>query len=77
MNRPGIQSPIENLMLIGDWVFVPQHSIFMERTNVCAKWVTNLLLEKIGQKEGKIRILESGTPDWQLDLLGLVTSVRV
>ena len=76
-NRPGIQSPIENLMLIGDWVFVPQHSIFMERTNVCAKWVTNLLLEKIGQKEGKIRILESGTPDWQLDLLGLVTSVRV
>jgi uncharacterized protein with NAD-binding domain and iron-sulfur cluster len=75
-NRPGIQSPVDNLMLIGDWVYVPQHSIFMERTNVCAKWVTNLILDKAGQKEGKIKILESGTPDWMLSMLGAVTSVR-
>ncbi|MCE9596922.1 MAG: FAD-dependent oxidoreductase [Spirochaetia bacterium] len=75
-NRPTVQSPVENLLLIGDWIFVPQHSIFMERTNVCAKWVTNLILEKAGITEGKIEILESGTPDWQLSLLGLLTSVK-
>jgi hypothetical protein len=31
----------------------------MEKTNVTAKWATNLLLEKAGQKEGRITILPS------------------
>ncbi|HMV41525.1 MAG TPA: FAD-dependent oxidoreductase [Leptospiraceae bacterium] len=75
-NRPEIQSPIENLLFIGDWVFVDQHSVFMEKTNVMAKTVTNLLLDKIGQKEGKITILKSGTPDWPTDLLKYFTSIR-
>ncbi len=75
-NRPGIQSPIDNLVLIGDWVFVNHHSVFMEKTNVMAKTVTNLLLEKAGQKEGKITILRSGIPDLATDLLKYVTSVR-
>jgi uncharacterized protein with NAD-binding domain and iron-sulfur cluster len=76
-NRPEIQSPIENLLFIGDWVFVDQHSVFMERTNVIAKTVTNLLLKKIGSKEGYITILNSGTPDWPTSLLKYFTSVRV
>ncbi len=74
-NRPGIQSPIENLLFIGDWVFVDQHSVFMERTNVMAKSVTNLLLDKIGESKGKITILRSGTPDLATDLLKFVTTV--
>lgn len=75
-NRPGIQSPIDNLLLIGDWVFVDHHSVFMEKTNVMAKTVTNLVLDKAGQKEGKITILRSGIPDLATDLLKYVTSVR-
>ncbi len=77
LNRPGVQSPVENLMFIGDWVFVPQQSVFMERTNVAAKMLTNLLLDKIGQSRGKIKILKSGTPDWPVDLLTKFTSVKV
>ncbi|MBP9888433.1 MAG: FAD-dependent oxidoreductase [Leptospiraceae bacterium] len=75
-NRPGIQSPIENLLFIGDWVFIDQHSVFMERTNVMSKMVTNLLLEKIGSKDGKITILKSGTPDWPTDILKYITSIK-
>lgn len=75
-NRPQIQSPIENLLFIGDWVFVDQHSVFMERTNVMAKTVTNLLLEKIGSTEGKLTILKSGTPDPLIGMLKFFTKVR-
>lgn len=75
-NRPAMQSPIENLLFIGDWVFIDQHSVFMERTNVMAKTVTNLLLNKIGSKEGFITILKSGTPDWPTDILKYITSIR-
>ncbi len=75
-NRPGIQSPIDNLLFIGDWVFVNHHSVFMEKTNVMAKTVTNMILDKSGQKEGKITILRSGIPDLATDLLKYVTSVR-
>ena len=74
--RPEIQSPIDNLLFIGDWVSVPEISVFMERTNVTAKTATNILLEKIGQSEGRIRILKSGTPDLITDALGLFTTVR-
>lgn len=61
-NRPDVQSPIDNLLFIGDMAFVPHPAVFMEKTNVTAKWATNILLDKIGQKEGKIKILSSGTP---------------
>ncbi|WP_167884262.1 FAD-dependent oxidoreductase [Leptospira idonii] len=75
-NRPTIQSPIDNLLFIGDWVFVDQHSVFMERTNVMAKTATNMLLKKIGAKDGYITVLRSGIPDLATDLLKYVTSVR-
>ena len=75
-NRPSIQSPVSNLMFIGDWVFVPQQSMFMERTNVMAKTVTNMILDKAGIKEGHLKILQSGTPDWSVELLGVLSSVR-
>jgi len=68
-NRPAIQSPLSNLLLVGDMPFIDHPAVFMEKTNVTAKMATNLLLEKIGQKEGRIRILPSGTP-------GLVASIK-
>ena len=75
--RPPLQSPIENLLFIGDLAFVPHPAIFMEKTNVTAKWATNLLLEKIGQKEGAIEILPSGTPGLIVDALRKRNSVFV
>ncbi|GBF49694.1 hypothetical protein LPTSP4_12100 [Leptospira ryugenii] len=76
VNRPEMQSPISNLYFIGDWVFVPHHAVFMEKTNVSAKMITNLLLEKEKISQGKIEILRSGTPDWPVDLLSLFTNVK-
>lgn len=61
--RPPIQSPVENLFFIGDWVKTDHMSVYMEKTNVSAKMVTNLLVEKAGLKEGKIKILPSGSPN--------------
>ena len=75
-NRPTINSPIHNFYFIGDWVFIPHHCVFMEKTNVTAKMVTNLIIEKEEIKDAKITILKSGTPDWMIDLLPLVFSVN-
>ncbi|MCC5815791.1 MAG: FAD-dependent oxidoreductase [Leptospira sp.] len=75
-NRPEIQSPIDNLYFIGDWVYVPHHSVFMEKTNVTAKMVTNLILDKEGISEGKIEILKSGTPDLPIEILSIFTNVE-
>ncbi len=64
--RPAVQSPIDNLLFIGDAVYIPHSCQFMEKTNVTAKVATNLLLDKIGQKEGKITILPSAMQDWAM-----------
>lgn len=68
MNRPGTQSPLDNLLFIGDVAFVPSHAVYMEKTNVTAKWAVNVLLDKIGQKDGKIKILPVGTPSLSTDM---------
>lgn len=75
--RPPVQSPIDNLLFIGDLAFVPHPAVFMEKTNVTAKWATNLLLEKAGIKEGCIKILMSGTPSAFTDLVQATTAVQV
>ncbi|MFP5384200.1 MAG: FAD-dependent oxidoreductase, partial [Gammaproteobacteria bacterium] len=75
--RPPVQSPIDNLLFIGDLPFVPHPAVFMEKTNVTAKWATNLLLKKIGAKDGYITILMSGTPSVTTDLLQATSSVYV
>ncbi|MEN8177942.1 MAG: FAD-dependent oxidoreductase [Pseudomonadota bacterium] len=75
--RPAIQSPIDNLLLIGDWVKTDHLSVYMEKTNVSAKLVTNLLLEKIGQPEGRIKILQSGTPNRIIETCKSLYSVYV
>ncbi len=75
-NRPTIQSPIDNLFFIGDWVQIDHLSVYMEKTYVTAKMVTNHILNKIGQKEGKIKILKSGTPTPLRDTIGNLFDVR-
>ncbi len=75
--RPPIQSPIENLLFIGDLAFVSHEAVFMEKTNVTAKTATNMLLDKIGQKEGKIQVLPSGSPSVSIAALKKMTSVYI
>lgn len=75
--RPEIQSPIENLLVIGDMVFVNHPSIFMERTNVAAKMATNILLDKIGESKGRITILKSGTPSRLVSAMRAVNSIYI
>ncbi len=67
--RPDIQSPVDNLFFIGDWVLTNHESVYMEKTNVASKMVTNLLLDKIGQKQGRMKILKSGDPDLTMRVL--------
>ena len=74
--RPAVQSPIDNLLFIGDMSFVPHPAVFMEKTNVTAKWATNILLDKIGQKDGKIKILRSGSPSSLVGTLSVLTGVK-
>ncbi len=76
-NRPAVQSPIDNLLFIGDNAFVPHPAVFMEKTNVTAKWATNLLLDKIGKPEDKITILVSATPSLSTTALQAVDSVFI
>ena len=76
--KPLMQSPIDNLLFIGDIALLPQlkaDPVGIEKCNVTAKLVTNLLLDKIGQKEGKITILPSSTPGLSSRTLALGQSV--
>lgn len=67
-NRPTIQSPIDNFFIIGDWVSIDHLSVYMEKTNVSSKMVTNLIMEKIGKPEYKVRVLPSGSPSLMIDI---------
>jgi isorenieratene synthase len=60
--RPPIQSPMENFFIIGDWVKTGHLSVYMEKANVAAKMAVNLIMDRAGQKKGRITILPSGTP---------------
>lgn len=73
--RPHINSPLDNLFFIGDWVRTDHESVYMEKTNVAAKMGTNLILEAAGIKEGKIRILKSGTPSTVRNIFKMLYSV--
>ena len=73
--RPPIPSPLDNLFFIGDWVRTDHESVYMEKTCVSAKMVTNHILERAGQKEGKITILKSGTPNPLINIVRTLYSV--
>jgi uncharacterized protein with NAD-binding domain and iron-sulfur cluster len=74
--RPAIASPLDNLFFIGDWVKTDHLSVYMEKTNVSARMVTNLLLDKIGEKRGHVVVLPSGAPNALLDLFRTLASPR-
>ncbi len=74
-HRPAVQSPIDNFLIVGDNAFVPHPAVFMEKTNVTAKWATNLILDKAGMAQHRIEILPSGTPSTLIHGLSEVRSV--
>ena len=51
--------------------------VCLVRTNVTPTWVTNLLLDKVCQMQGRLEILESGTPDLPLEMVKRFTSVKI
>lgn len=73
--RPPIRSPLDNLFFIGDWVRTDHESVYMEKTCVSAKMVTNSILETAGLSEGKITILKSGTPSAMIGVIKSLYSV--
>lgn len=73
--RPEIQSPLDNLLIIGDLARYPGIEVGMEKTNITAKVAVNILLDKIGQKAGKITLLNPGTPNLFVDLYQKLTTV--
>jgi isorenieratene synthase len=75
--RPSIQSPLDNLFFIGDWVRTDHLSLYMEKTAVSAKMVTNLILGKIGKNDLKIEILPSTTPNKLVALCNTLFDVYI
>lgn len=60
--RPTVESPIPNLLLIGDWVNIDSPAVFMEKTNIAAKQACNAILKRDGVADGHLEIINSGVP---------------
>ncbi len=73
--RPPIQSPIDNLLFVGDWVFTDHPGVYMEKTNVSSKIASNIILAKSGLADAELQILHSGVPSDMIDLLKKFVSV--
>lgn len=56
-------TPIENCLILGDYVRHGRAGIFMEKAVTVAKMAVNHLLDRIGQTQGRIEILDSETPN--------------
>lgn len=76
-HRPDIKTDYRNFLLLGDWVKLEHNCFLMEKVNVVARNVVNHLLDDIGQVEGRMTILETGTPNLICDLIRKTTSVKV
>jgi uncharacterized protein with NAD-binding domain and iron-sulfur cluster len=74
--RPTVQSPIDNLLFVGDMVFTDHAGVYMEKTNVSSKTATNLILEKSGLDEVKLTVLNSGTPSALIKGLQAIVNVK-
>jgi len=68
--RPTVQTPIDGLQLLGDWVRVPQNCYYMERCVVSARLAVNhLLASGGGEASQQLTILPSETPSLPLALV--------
>lgn len=60
--RPRVESPIGNLFMAGDWVNVDTPALYMEKTNIAARQVCNVILARDGVAGADLEILDSGVP---------------
>lgn len=74
--RPDMRTAFDNFMILGDWIALEHNCFLMEKVAVNAKRAVNYLLDDIGQKEGRMKIVETGTPNLTVDLLAKLFSVK-
>lgn len=61
--RPSVASPVDNLLMVGDWVNISSPALYMEKTNIAAKQACNAILRRDGVEGGVIEIISSGFPN--------------
>ncbi len=74
--RPQMQTPYKNFLILGDWIALEHSCFLMEKVTVNAKRAVNHLLDDIGQKEGRMNILESWTPNLTVEAARKLFSVK-
>jgi len=74
--RPQMKSAYDNFLILGDWIALEHNCFLMEKVTVNAKRAVNYLLDDIGQKEGRMNILESWTPNLTVEAARKLFSVK-
>lgn len=74
--RPDMQTPYNNFLILGDWIALEHNCFLMEKVTVNAKRAVNYLLDDIGQKEGRMNILDSWTPNLTVEVARKIFSVK-
>jgi len=74
--RPQMKTPYDNFLILGDWIALEHSCFLMEKVTVNAKRAVNYLLDNIGQKEGRMNILESWTPNLTVEAARKLFSVK-
>jgi uncharacterized protein with NAD-binding domain and iron-sulfur cluster len=69
-------TPIENFLLLGDWIALEHNCFLMEKVTVNAKRAVNYLLTDIGQQQGHLTILPSETPNAVISAIRKLNTVK-
>jgi uncharacterized protein with NAD-binding domain and iron-sulfur cluster len=74
--RPTMTTAFSNFLILGDWTAMDHNCFLMEKVSVNAKRAVNILLDEIGQAEGRMHILDSWTPNLTVDIARALFSVK-
>ena len=74
--RPEMNTPYNNLFLLGDYIKTQQNCFLMEKVTVNVKRSVNKLLEMINQKEGVMKIIPSETDNMLVNIARKMGSVK-
>lgn len=75
-NRPAMQTPIANFLILGDYNRLDHNCILMEKVTVNVRRAVNFLLEREGIEGGRLTILPSETPNAFVRLARRTCSVK-
>lgn len=74
--RPEMNTPYNNLFLLGDYIKTEQNCFLMEKVTVNVKTAVNKLLNVIGQREGTMKIFLSETENMMVSMARKIGSVK-